>query len=51
MISAVKKINLLDLTINDLSNFFESIGEASYRTDQFLKWIHQNGVVLSLIHI
>ena len=44
MISAVKKINLLDLTIDDLSNFFESIGEASYRTDQFLKWIHQNGV-------
>ena len=44
MISEPKKINLLNLTLNELTSFFESIGEASYRVDQLLKWVHQNGI-------
>ena len=44
MISTSKKINLLNLSLKELASFFESIGEASYRVDQLLKWVHQNGI-------
>lgn len=38
------KINLFNLTQDDLSKFFISIGEKPFRSGQLLKWIHQLGV-------
>ena len=44
MNSIVDKKNLLDLSYDETIQFFESIGEKSFRANQLLKWIHQNGV-------
>lgn len=38
-------VNLLGLTRSGLLQFFESIGERRYRTEQVMKWIYHRGVV------
>jgi len=38
------RINLLDLDENRLQEFFESIGEKSFRAHQVMKWIYHQGV-------
>ena len=38
------KINLLDLDLKGLEDFFTSIGEKSFRAPQVLKWIYQFGI-------
>ncbi|MDP6190119.1 MAG: 23S rRNA (adenine(2503)-C(2))-methyltransferase RlmN [Gammaproteobacteria bacterium] len=38
-----KKINLLGLSASRLSEFFEEIGEKTFRATQIIKWIHQEG--------
>ena len=38
------KINLLDLDLKSLAQFFVSIGEKPFRAQQIFKWIHQRGV-------
>ena len=40
-----KKINLLGLTKEQLINFFCLLGEKSFRAEQFMKWVHQYGVI------
>ena len=40
----VQRVNLLGLSPAKLITFFESIGEQKFRTQQVLKWIHQQGV-------
>lgn len=42
--SATAKINILDLNRKELTEFFASIGEKSFRADQLLKAVHQQGV-------
>lgn len=37
------KTNLLDLNFEQLSHFFSSIGEASFRAQQVMQWVHQMG--------
>jgi 23S rRNA (adenine2503-C2)-methyltransferase len=39
-----KKINLLDLTRDGLSAFFNEMGEKPFRAEQVMKWIYQQGV-------
>lgn len=39
-----KKINLLDLDLEGLSQFFVSIGEPKFRATQVFKWVHQRGL-------
>lgn len=39
-----KKINLLDLDLQGLSQFFVSIGEPKFRATQVFKWVHQRGM-------
>lgn len=41
---AQRKINLLGLSSEKLSAFFESIGEKPFRSQQVMKWIHQQGI-------
>ncbi len=38
------KTNLFSLDREGLSDYFSSVGEPTYRTDQIMKWIHQRGV-------
>ena len=38
------KINLLDLDLQGLEDFFTSIGEKSFRAPQVLKWVYQFGI-------
>ncbi|WP_250459900.1 23S rRNA (adenine(2503)-C(2))-methyltransferase RlmN [Microbulbifer litoralis] len=38
------KVNLLGLSVEKLTAFFESLGEKRFRAVQVLKWMHQNGV-------
>ena len=38
------KINLLDFDLAGLIQYFESIGEPSFRAKQMLKWIHFRGI-------
>ena len=38
------KINLLDYTLDDLTTFFASINEKSFRAIQVFRWIHVYGV-------
>mgnify|MGYP001153027239 CR=1 FL=1 len=38
------KVNLLGLSPVQMLEFFESIGEKSFRAAQVVKWIHQHGV-------
>ena len=40
-----KKINLLGLTKEQLIDFFCLLGEKSFRAEQFMKWVHQYGVI------
>ena len=37
-------INLMNLSPKELGEFFESIGEKSFRSQQILRWIYQFGV-------
>ena len=39
----MSKVNLLGLTVAQLGDFFETIGERRFRAVQVLKWIHQRG--------
>jgi len=41
---SVEKINLLDLTRQDMEAFFEQMGEKPFRAIQVIKWLHQYGV-------
>ncbi len=36
-----KKVNLLNLSKQELADFFVSIGEKPFRSQQIMKWIHQ----------
>ena len=52
MTTSTDKINLLGLTLQEMEQFFDSIGEKRFRAGQVMKWIHHFGVDdLSLIHI
>lgn len=42
--NALDKINLADLSLRELQEFFTSIGEKSFRATQIIKWLHQQGV-------
>jgi 23S rRNA (adenine2503-C2)-methyltransferase len=42
-VSAVKKVNLLNLNRQGLRDYFASIGEKPFRADQLMKWIYQAG--------
>lgn len=39
------KVNLLNMSRQQMTAFFESIGEKPFRVTQMLKWIHQRGVI------
>lgn len=39
-----KKTNLLDLTRDEMVEFFKQLGEKPFRAPQVVKWIHQFGV-------
>ncbi len=39
-----EKVNLLGLSREKMADFFVSIGEKPFRSQQVLKWIHHNGV-------
>ena len=41
---ATDKINLMNLSPEVLKEFFESIGEKSFRAQQIMRWIYQFGV-------
>ena len=41
---ATDKINLMNLSPEELKEFFESIGEKSFRAQQIMRWIYQFGV-------
>lgn len=41
---AAKKVNLLGMLKDELSAFFVSLGEKSFRATQVMKWIYQFGV-------
>ena len=41
---AVKKVNLLGMSKDELSAFFVSLGEKPFRATQVMKWIYQFGV-------
>lgn len=41
---AAKKVNLLGMSKDELSAFFASLGEKSFRATQVMKWIYQFGV-------
>jgi 23S rRNA (adenine2503-C2)-methyltransferase len=43
-VSTDEKINLLDLTRQDMEAFFERLGEKPFRATQVTKWLHQYGV-------
>jgi 23S rRNA (adenine2503-C2)-methyltransferase len=40
-----EKINLLDFNLQQMSAFFEEIGEKKFRAQQVIQWIHQVGLV------
>jgi 23S rRNA (adenine2503-C2)-methyltransferase len=40
MNTSVEKVNLLDLTRNELKEFLVSLGEKPFRADQLMKWIY-----------
>lgn len=44
MLTPTSKTNLLDLNRADMTTFFASLGESSFRSTQVLKWLHQVGV-------
>lgn len=40
-----KQTNLAGLTLGELSDLFDGMGEKSFRAQQVMKWIHQRGVI------
>ena len=38
-----KKINLMDLTRQQMREFFKELGEKPFRADQLVKWIYHFG--------
>ncbi|KTT19620.1 23S rRNA (adenine(2503)-C(2))-methyltransferase RlmN [Pseudomonas parafulva] len=44
MTTSTDKINLLGLTLQEMEQFFDSIGEKRFRAGQVMKWIHHFGV-------
>jgi 23S rRNA (adenine2503-C2)-methyltransferase len=40
MNTSVEKVNLLDLTRNEMKEFLVSLGEKPFRADQLMKWIY-----------
>lgn len=42
--NALDKINLADLSLTELRDWFAGIGEKPFRATQIIKWIHQQGV-------
>ncbi len=42
--SVVNKENLLDFSVSQLQSFLAGIGEAPYRAQQIIQWVHQRGV-------
>lgn len=40
----MEKINLLNLPVQQLKDFFISMDEKSFRAEQLLKWVHQYGI-------
>ena len=42
---APKKRNLASYSFDELVAYFESIGEKRFRAQQFLRWVHQRGVI------
>jgi 23S rRNA (adenine2503-C2)-methyltransferase len=43
--SVAEKVNLLGLTRQQLEDFFTSLGEKRFRSQQVMKWIHHQGVI------
>ena len=41
LVSSVQKVNLLGMNLPRLEQFFDSLGERSFRATQVMKWIHQ----------
>lgn len=41
-LNSLKKINLLNLTYDEMKEFFHKLGEKSYRADQVMKWIYHH---------
>ena len=39
------RINLLGFTHDSLVDFFQSLGEPSFRASQLMKWVHQRGII------
>ncbi|WP_018693453.1 bifunctional tRNA (adenosine(37)-C2)-methyltransferase TrmG/ribosomal RNA large subunit methyltransferase RlmN [Algicola sagamiensis] len=42
--SAVEKINLLDMTRSQMRDFFAEMGEKPFRADQVMKWMYHFGI-------
>ncbi|MEZ0175331.1 MAG: 23S rRNA (adenine(2503)-C(2))-methyltransferase RlmN [Candidatus Reddybacter sp.] len=43
--SNVEKVNLLGMSEEKLSAFFEALGEKRFRVKQVMQWMHQRGVI------
>ena len=43
--SKVEKVNLLGMSEEKLTAFFESLGEKRFRVKQVMQWMHQRGVI------
>ena len=39
------RINLLGFTYDSMVDFFQSLGEPSFRASQLMKWVHQRGII------
>ncbi len=39
-----QKVNLLNLTRDDMAEFFAQLGEKPFRAQQVIKWVHQLGI-------
>ena len=45
MPASLTQINLMDLDLRQMREFFTSIGEKPFRAEQILKWVYHQGVV------
>ena len=43
--SSVEKVNLLGMSEEKLTAFFEALGEKRFRVKQVMQWMHQRGVI------
>lgn len=43
--ASVEKVNLLGMSEQKLTAFFESLGEKRFRVKQVMQWMHQRGVI------